>query len=363
MRVTARVAATALRRRPLWTSLLSLSLLLQGCDLPIAAPGWLTEWVLPASRATIEADELLPDAISVGGNGAWFQVEIPDTTVAMELGEICGSICTSLQGVTAPKPGISDDFDTSLELPDQVVSADLISGALVLRLKNGLGFDPIRPAAGVFGSFSVTVRSAARTVASTVVDGTTTAFGSGTTLTRTLTLAPGLLSNPLSVSVRVESPQGDRVRIDTKQKIELAASLNDVRVGEVRVSLPEESFTGTQITFETADLDAAILERVRSGALRIHMDNPLAVRGSLRLEIAAAGARIVRDIAFQGPGMSTLAASFDAKEIRRILDAASVGVSVSGTVAGVAAVTTVRPFTGIPLRIELVLQLAYTSDR
>jgi hypothetical protein len=358
MRVSARVAANAWRCRLLWTLLLGA--LAQGCDLPIAAPSWLTEWVLPGSSTTIAADELLPDAISVGGDGAWFQVEIPDTTVTIELGEICGSLCTSLQGMTAPKPGISDDFDASIELPSQVLSADLIAGTLVMRLKNGLAFDPIRPASGVFGSFSVTVRSAARTVASTVVDGKTTAFGSGSTLTRTLALAPGVLSGPFEVTVHVESPQGDRVRIDTKQKIEMAATLNDVRVGEVRVSLPEQSFTGTHVTFGTGDLDAAILQRIRAGALRIHMDNPLAVRGRLQIDIDAAGTRIERELSFEGPGKSTLVTTLDAEEVRRILDAQSVDVSVAGTVAGTAATTVVRPFIGIPLRIEVVLELAYT---
>ena len=332
---------------------------LTACDIPTSAPSWDTRWVVPADSISLSVDSLLPASVrttTAAGAGA-FQLSLPDVTFDRTLEQICPA-CAALDGFTAPAPAFTTSFSGTVLLPAEVISARVLDGSVVVTLTNTLGFDPLRPSAGgARGTVTITARSGSTTLATATIDGATTALPSGTSVTRTLSIAAGTVSGPIVVVVDVVSPQGDPAAINSAGGISVVARPVAVRLGEARIALANQRFAAADDTIDLSGLDSAVTERVQSGALRLHVSNPFQVRGTFAITIRTATTTITKPLTV-AEGESDVRVEFTRAEIQSIAGQEVVRVGASGIVSTPTGSATFRPGQALTLRgsLEVVVR-------
>lgn len=325
------------------------------CDLPTAFPEWETTWVVPAEEARIELGSLLPPGVTIVAGPA-FELSLSPASDGLTLGEACGPGCGALDGLVAPKPAFTLTIDERIGLPPDVVSATLAGGTVGVVVRHDLGFDPLRPSATARGSLVVTARVGTRLLASDSTAGETTAFPSGTPLAIDLPLAAAEIDGPIDVAVRLRSPAGDPVRIDTDASLTVTATPESVRLSEVRVRADGRPVSAADVALDFAGVDEAVVDRVRRGALRLRVSNPIAAAGPLALRLVTPTRTIDRSIDLQ-PGTTETRVELSGEEIRSILGSSSTTLSVTGALSGAGGVLTARPdqVVAVESRLELVL--------
>lgn len=321
-------------RRALLVGLTAVAALVAGCDYPSAVPTWNTSWELPADSLELPVDSLLPAAVRVSADRQAFLLSVDPVSFARSLGEVCSS-CGAAQGQTVPKPAFTLEANGASRLPSDVASASLQSGSLTVRLTNGFGFDPLRPGATARGTMTLVVSSRGQVIATDTIRGTVQSFPTGTALTRQLALLAATVQDSVEVRVTLDSPAGDPVVVDTAQRLAITATVDTARVTGVLVRTAGLDVAFDDATLDVQDIDAAMRDRARDGALAFTIANGFDAEGTFDLTVAtASGARIVKPGLRILAGASTLTVSFTEAEIARILDGSAVTLSLRGTVRG-----------------------------
>ena len=325
------------------------------CDFPTELPNWETRWVVPAEDVAFPVADLLPAGVGVAPSGDAFEIDLAAVAFSRSLQQLC-SACGILDGLTAPKPPFTISFGDEVLLPEGLVSARVVSGGIEVRLSHDFPFDPLRPAALARGHLVLTVRSGSVVLARDSLSGTAVALPPGSVVSRTLPLQAGTVTGPLEIGVALHSPAGDLVVIDLDDRLTVAVPAVRVRVADVRVRVTDEPLATSAAQLDFGSVDAAVADRVRSGAVLLRIQNPFDVSGAFSLSLSAPGATIVRtlDIA---PGMSQARLELTGDEIRSLLGQSDVRLSITGRASSPAAGTEVAPGDAIAVsaRLELVV--------
>lgn len=350
---------TALRRshrRPRWRMLPMLTVLvLAGCDIPTAAPHWETLWVLPGPDLSLGVADIVPAEVGVDEAANLFELNLSPFQFSRSLGEFCLP-CIPFNGVIVPKPAFTATFQGGTDFPADLLSAELVSGSVRVTAGHDFDFDPLRPSATARGYLVVEASSGGIVLARDSLDGSTVSFAPGAELIRTLQLSPTTIAGPIEVQVTLHSPHGDPVRIDTSDRVTFLVALQGVRLSEVRIRVTNQQFSSTTAALELNDEGDELLDRVRDSAIRLTMDNPFELSGSLDLRIVGAGLSIQRSIQVQ-PGTTEARVELSAAELRAILQATEVRLEVSGTVTSPASGILVRPDDRIEITTEYELRV------
>ncbi|MBW3628426.1 MAG: hypothetical protein KY464_03930 [Gemmatimonadetes bacterium] len=334
-----------------------LTLGLAACEFPTELPKWDTTWIVPAESTTISVTRLLPSSITTGAGGTSFVLDLQPVTVSRTLAEICGSPCALANGLIVPKPRFETAFGTSISLPAEVVFAQVTGGSVRIALTHDFSFDPIRPSASARGFIVVTATAGTAVIGRDSIAGENTAFAAGTTLNRVLTLSATNVTGPIAINVRLNSPAGDPVTIDTSDRLSLTATPTQIQLSQAQIRVSNRTIDATEVELDLGDIDEAVTENVKGGALLLSLANPFTVTGNLSAVITAPGTTITKAIPL-AQGFSSVRVEFNQQEIQSILGASPVRLRVSGSVCGSAPCTpTVTPTQSVTIasRLELTI--------
>lgn len=337
------------------------------CDYPTEAFSWTQTWVVPGETIEIGVADFLPTGVSLGTDDTVFVAEAGGTSMTMSLGDMCDA-CILVDGTTAPKPAFEATFGAATTLPEDLVAAVLAGGAIAVTMEHNLNFDPLRPdddPAAERGHIGVTVRSAGTVVADTLIRGEDEPFPAGTPLTPTLAIRPVQVVNDLDLEVRVYSPSGDSVVVESSDTlgVTFAPATLEIEEATVRVSSVEVGPTRTEMALGELDSDSTLINRVERGALRFRISNPFAVAGELDVTFEAPGTTIERTVQIE-PGDSSARIDLSGDELRTILDSGTVTVVTAGTVSATDGTITVTPTQVLVLEtaFELVVRIGGSDE-
>lgn len=334
-----------------------LAALLAACAVPTDLPHWDTTWVVPVKGATVSVAQLLPAGVRATPDGSAFQLDMAPATFSTSLADVCGGACPPVRGAVVPKPAFTATLGSSLALPPGVASATVAGGNVVVSATNGFSFDPLRPAGGAYGTMTMTVSAGGAVLASATVEGATTPFPSGSTLSRTLPLAAAPVSGPLSVRLVLTSPAGGPVTVDPAERLTVSASAPGIRLADARVEMANRPVSAPALALGLDGLDDMVVERVHGGALVLGITNPFdGATGAMTLRITAPGAApITRPVAVRG-GTTTERVELTQAELRSILGRPDVTLSATGTMSSSSPVlVTPSQTVTITTKLELVL--------
>ncbi len=341
-----------LRRAPVPLLLLALA---GGCDFPTSLPRWDTQWLVPVRSTSVTVGQLLPAGVSTSPDGSAFLVTMAPLTISRSLGELC-SACTVLNGATVPKPAFTATVSDTLRLPSDVAGATLDVGTMPATISNGLGFDPIRPSATARGTVQLTLPSGLYTAGGLTLDGATDSLPAFSTSTRAISLAGGVaISGKIAAVLAVNSPAGGTVRIDTNQRFGVTMSPQAVRVLSVNVLVNGKSVSIQPVELNVGDIDQSLVERVRGGALVLHLVNTFNVTGTLTMTITGPGVTIRKPVQL-GTGVTTQRVPLTEQELQSILGRSGVSLTASGAVnATQPVVLTPKSSVQVTAQLELTL--------
>jgi propanediol utilization protein len=325
---------------------LSATLALGACDyFPTEPPRFQPRFILPGESTTLRVAELLPSGVAEAGSN--FQLSLSPTAIPTRtLGEICGAPCVAVHGQRVPKPAFVDTFHVTLAMPADVASATLAAGgAVAVAITHNFGFDPLRPPGGANGRLMLQVLSGTNVIGNITV---TDPFPSGTTLQRTVPLAPGPVSGDLTVRVIIESPAGGTaeanwVTVNTSASLSGTVTPGQILVSEAGVRVQNKTVSVTDFTIDMSGVDQSLRGRVQRGALIIDVDNPFNVSGTMVLRMIGGTGEIItpRTIQVQ-PGRTQQRVELSRDDLSLILQS-NVTIRVSGSVSGQDGTVTVRP--------------------
>jgi hypothetical protein len=344
-----------LRRVRPAVALSACALILAACDIPTGLPRFESRWVVPLSTTRVGVAELLPAAVTVA-NGR-FHVSVPPASGQRTLGEMCGTPCTTFQGLVVPKPAFSDSFDVTTTLPAGLVAATVETASVTVTVSHALGFDPIRPDGRTEdGRLDVTLWNDGRVVGSAVID---QPFPAGAPLTRTVDLAPGVMAGIIRARVAIVSPAGGPVALDNAAALTAHVIPVAMILTEADVAVEQRPIEAQPVQLDLTGVDEDLRERVRDGAIRLVLDNPFPLAGSLelRLRAAASGADIVRAVQVSA-GRTTHVIALSRDELRWLLGY-EVAATLTGPVTASGPSVTVRPDQEVTItpRLDLVIEI------
>ena len=348
-RTTARVAALA-----------GCAFVALACDVPTGLPIWNTVWQVPADSTEVTVASLLPSSVSIIDAGAGtqaFSFSLPAASTSTTLGEACYA-CAAAAGQRVPKPEFTLSDSATVQLPVDVVNADIIGGSVDYTLTNGFDFDPLNPGPAR-GWMRVLVTSGSKVVARDSVDGASLALSSGATINRSMPLlasrtSPVRVDGPVTLVATLFSPAGDTVTVNTSEQFSVTAAAHDITISQVAINVPSTSFNPQHTIVDLSGLDRAN-GKITGGAVILSITNPFAVGGSLSLDFSAPnGARVTKAFALAvggtGSAPSTIRIPLTATEINSLVGQKNVAITVSGTVSSPSGAVTVTPMERMALK-------------
>jgi hypothetical protein len=312
-----------------------------GCGIPTDLADWDMTWSVPTTGTSIGVNSLLPSGVSSAGNA--FAVTVPTTTITRRLGDDC-SACAAANGLTVPKPAFTGSGTSTATLPSAVTSATLGANTLNVTLRHGYSFDPLRPSAMARGWLRLVVTSNGVVIGRDSLNGATTAFPSGSTLTRTLTLAGDVTRSGVVVTSTIDSPAGDAVLMQAD------ASLS------ATVSLSNQSITSDPTSLDLSDIDSDIRDRAQGGKITLTINNPFAATGALTVSFTG-GAQPVQKSIQLSSGPSTQDISLSKAELRALL-----GYNISLRATGQVNGSSVSVMPGQTVTVSSRLQFTFTRE-
>lgn len=366
MRVrSARQRACARLRRP-WTRapFCLIAAPLAACEFPTEPPALETRWIVPAEETRFGVAQLLPADVELTPAGDAFLVHFDPVAFDETLGGLCPP-CIVADGLTVPKPLILDSFGATISFPPEVTSIELLGGDAEVELQNGLGFDPIRPAAGVFGDITVTITDDAdgEVLGTVMIDGATTAFPSGTTLTRTMALGSASIEGSLAAAVLVDSPPGDPVTIDVSNQMAATVVLDNVVVASVTIGVDGNVVSLDPVDLDVADVDESLENRIVAGALILDVTNPFGVAAGVQILIDGPSFASIQKSAAVGPQpTSRVVIDMLPSELQAFLGEEGVTITGSAVVDLAAPPITVLPGQELVITANLDVTLYLDAD-
>lgn len=339
-----------IRRR----TMVLVALALAACDVPTEPPMWDQTWVVSGETVRVGVTDLLPPGVTVNQDSTLFAVDVAGFQVTWTAGEMCEA-CVALDGATAPKPAFRDTLDVAMELPGDLLSARLVGDGFDLRLSHQLSFDPLRPSSDPVagrGHLVVEVTSGGSVVARDSISGHDVPFPADSVLTPDLEIAETDITGDLDVRIIVYSPAGDPVEIDTSESVEIRLMSEPVLVTEVTVEAGTLTLPGSTTTLDLGEADTGVLDRVLSGALRIHVQDPFDLEGELALDFRTPAGTIEKTVALV-PGETRVDVAFTGEELQQLLGAGEVEVVTAGTVSAPDGTLTASPAQTLVLEFDL----------
>ena len=336
---------------------------LAACDVPTELPRWDQTWVAPGETIEVSAAELIDD-VDLNADSTAFVTETPSVSVQFSLVELCGSACSILDGLMAPKPAFTDTLHATVNLPADMTGATLAGGLLDATVAHDFNFDPLRPSSDPTdprGYMVVRVTSNGNVVAYDSISGDDTAFPEGSSISPTLAIQPVQVADTLNVALILYSPAGDETTIETADTLGVTVHPSMVEISEITVSATTETVTHT--TTMDFGADSTVVERIQNGSIRFDVSNPFAVTGSLDVVFQGVTPSIQRTLTVS-PGQYSEQMDFTGDELSAILGAESVDVVATGTVTAIGGSLTVTPDQEMVLdnEVELVLLIGPTED-
>lgn len=336
---------------------LALSLLaaLAACNIPTELPSFDTRWIVPAEETRFGVAQLLPGDVSVAPDSSTFIVDIDSVSFSRSLGEVCVG-CGPAHGLTVPKPPFLGTVESQVAFPPEVYEISVLSGQVTMKVTNDFGFDPIRPSSTARGTMTLRVTDDADgdVLSELVVDGSDTAFPSGTTMTRDLALGQLTVNGSLVATVVLDSPLGDPVTIDTTALFSVVATPSNIRVVSVSVDVSSEAVTFDPVDLGVEDVDDNVRDAVHEGAFILDVTNPFGVTADFDLSITGPEFAPIQRTATIGPAvMSTLRLEFSGVEIQEFLGTRDVRLTGGAVVDSGAGIVTVLPGQELVLKASL----------
>ena len=264
---------------------------LAACELP-EAPQWDVGVAVPYTSDTVTVFDFLPSMVSVDtvGGTPVFVIEPQADSVEYRLGQMC-SACLVLNGQTVQIP--SFEFIDSLDVlfPAELVTIDVISAQMEMRVTNEMNFDPLRPNSdpGLAGYISLVARDIATgaTIDSVLISGASEAMTPGETESFLFNIVDQEISEGVRIVFHIVSPQDNQtVTIDTNLGTKVAGSLGSIQVRGIAVVVDDETLDEqleVQIDQEVRD---ELARRVQSGSYELELLHNLELAGSFRASIS-----------------------------------------------------------------------------
>jgi hypothetical protein len=324
------------------------------CQVPTDLPIWNTVWQVPADSSEVTVESLLPASVAivdVAGTTA-FAFGLPEATTSTTLGESCFA-CASSAGMRIPKPAFTLADSATVQMPTDVITADIIGGAIDYTLTNGFGFDPLNPGAGARGWIRIRVNSGSTLIANDSIDGSQLALPAGGATNRTINFlaspsAPIRLDGPVTVVATLFSPNGDSATMNTSELFSVGASARNIMISQVSINVPTTTFSPQHGTVDLSGLDATTAGKIAGGAVILGIHNPFAVGGSLSLDFKAPnGAHVVKSftLGVGGPDspLSTIRLGLTQSEINSLIGQKDVAITITGNVSSPNGAVVVTP--------------------
>lgn len=334
------------------------ALAVSACDVPTALPRWDTTWAVPVDALELAVASLLPSGVTLTPDGKAFEFEVDGLRLVERLGDICAA-CAVLEGQVVPKPPFLVVLRPDVVFPADVASASIVGGEVHVELFHNFGFDPIRPSATQRGSIRVVLTSANDTLAAGMIDGAAEAFPSGTHKVLAIPFRKGELGDFLRLSLIIDSPGGDPVRISNASHFELTLAPSPVKISEARVRVEDLAVSMKETSFEVVGGEG-LVNRIRNGTLSLDIDNPFQVAGSFSITLSAPGMSAVRQIPLQ-PGQTRPRVEFTGHELQSILREEKATLSATGTVSAPGGTVAIRPDQVMRARSQFELTIATTE--
>jgi hypothetical protein len=142
------------------------------------------------------------------------------------------------------------------------------------------------------------------------------------------------------------------VRISGNEKLTMTVVPTQLLVTQARVRVADQPIVAEQVELDLADVDEAVVDHQKGGALLLDITNPFNVTGNLALTLTAPGVTIRKPVALQA-GSSTSRVELTESELGSILGASPVHLSASGAVSAPADGATVRPSQSVEISSRL----------
>lgn len=340
-------------------ALVALAAIASGCALQdlTDVPAWDLRFNIPSQSTSISVGTMLPSGVSIKSDSTAFLVSVNGTSFNRVLSTVCAA-CVPLNGLSVPKPAFNFTANSTTALPSDVTSATLAGGTIAVAVQNGLTFDPIAIAgAATQGHLLIVVTDAAnRQLARDSVNGATTTLAAGATLNRTLTLAPGALTGPLTVTATLNSPAGGNVTMDVSRSVTVTGTPQNIAVSGASVSVTNKTISSSNLSFDLSGLDASISDRMAGAIVQLTITNPFAVTGTMTVRLTAPGVSITKTVAL-ATGTSSPTITLTANEARSIAGK-NVSVSITGPVSASAPISVApRDKVTVNTRIEATINV------
>jgi len=333
------------------------------CDVPSAPPILEQVWVVPGEEITMSVGELLPADVALTPDSSAFEMTVSGVSFSELLTDLC-TTCSAVDGQVVAKPAFTATFGSSTDLPTNVASASIADGTLVIDMTQDFGFDPLRPVASdptVTGYMIITVTAGTVEVARDSIDGADVdgAFPSGTTKTVTLPMSPVEVSQALAVDVTIFSPAGDPYTVDSSAGFDVTLNPSVVEIGSAEVQVPDVNVDTDPETLDLAGVDSVVIERVVEGALRVDVQNPLDVQGSLTVTLTPPFQPAIQKTLTIQQGTYSQRLAFTGDELGSILGQDDVTFAASGVLTTAGGTITVTPSAEILMdtEVELTVQV------
>ncbi len=329
---------------------------LSGCDYPTEIPLFDVRWVIPIEETSISVVELLPANVVVANGN--FEV-VPNVVVSQTLGGLCGVDCVGLDGLFVAKPMFTVTVNQTGNLPASVQSVVLVAGSISLDVQNNLGFDPINPAVGVFGSMTVTLYDVdinGDQLGQVIWSGAGgDALPAGLT-TVPITLVADTVSSTVFAVIDIVSPLGDLVLIDLAASF--SVTVGTIAVSEATLDVDGQAVSLTPTNLDVGGIDTDIVNRIQSGSLILDIQNPFGVGINLSFDISGTGFTTIQKSVNIGTGAtSSVTITYSAAEFQSFLGQANVLVSGVGTVVSPGGPATVTPTQELVIAADLDITL------
>lgn len=325
------------------------------CTVPTDLPIWNTVWQVPADSSEITVASLLPESVGVvdiGGGAKAFSFSLPPASTSTTLGETCFA-CASASGTRLPKPAFTLAESTTVAMPTDVITADIIGGRIDYALTSGFNFDPINPGAGSRGWIRIRITAGNTLIARDSIDGDAMTLPTGVTRSRSMALlassaAPIHLAGPVTLVATMFSPTGDSATMNTSEQFSVSAAANDITVAQVSINVPTTTFAPQRGVVDLSGMNDATTGKIAGGAVILGIRNPFAVGGSLSMDFRAPnGAHVVKGFTLNvgGPGSlpSTIRLGMTTDEINSLIGQTDVAITISGSVSAPNGAVTVTP--------------------
>ena len=329
-------------------------------------PRWEQTWVVPGDTIALSAADLMPTSVGLNADSTAFVATTASTALVLSLAEMCES-CATADGTTVPKPEFQDTVQMTVSLPGNLVSASVTGGSLNAALAHNLSFDPLRPntdPSSPRGYLVIRVTSDGTLMAFDSISGQDEAFPAGTTLVPDLPVQPAQVAGGMTVEIVVYSPQGDPVSIDASDTVGISLPPSTLEVSEATINASSVTIQPvTAATLDVSGVDSAMVERIRSGAFRLDVSNPLDVAGTLDMELLGTTLTVQKSLTVtQGAYQDRV--DFTGEELRAILGGDAVDVVASGTVSAPGGTLTVTPSQRLVMDsdFELVILIGPTEE-